>query len=95
MRKHVRTVKTVKTMVVVAVKRHVVKHIVDVVRTVTKKSHLCALLLSQAVAGCDGILRRRIAIQACYCWALMPACQGRWQRPESRWGWSRPPQSLR
>lgn len=94
MRKLVRTVKTMKTMVVVATKHHVVKHVVDVVRTVAK-SDLCALLLSRAVAACAGIIRRRIAAQVCYCWALLPACQGRLQRPESRGGWSRPPQFLR
>lgn len=91
MRKLVRTVTTVKTMGVVDVKRHVVKHVVDVVRTV-KRVGLCALCLSQAILRAS-ISAARSAEAGCYAWALVPACQGRWQRPESRWGWSRPPQS--
>jgi hypothetical protein len=91
MRKLVRILTTVKTMGVVDVKHHVVKHVVDVVRTV-KHLALCALFLSQAILRAS-ILAARSAAAGCYAWALVPACQGRWQRPESRWGWSRPPQS--
>ncbi len=70
MRKLVRILTTVKTMGVVDVKRHVVKHVVDVVRTV-KHLALCALFLSQAILRAS-ILAARSAAAGCYAWALVP-----------------------
>lgn len=90
MRKIVRTVKTVKTMGFVVVKRHVAKLVVDVVRTV-KKWDLCASWLSRAMIALSAAYSVP-AVQTQQARALAPACQGRWQRSEGRWGRSRPPQ---